>query len=837
MLFLASLILFQIHRVVNPNDVQRGEHTVITENTVIHDVNVESTDCQSGKQENGGLYLIEAPASSVNFTNCKFSHCFTVQYTLKDIYGGVLYFSNIENTFISNSSFTNCSSPSGGAVGLSNVSLAVFENTNFTQNSAIYYMFIAVYGNGGAICFDKTNGCSFILDGCLFDSNVASTGAAIYTDPNLDELLVKDCLFINNIDQHYPGAAIRAGVDIYTTPVKKASLISSKFINNSNVEGSDYHLGSTIYMRVIDFTFKNCDFSKNHGVESVNCPVMALKFVSLDPINEVLIDSCTFSENIGSLLRIEGECIDSVSVYNCIIVNNTFIDKGAFFGDPLPPAFTYENCIFTNNTGNKNTCHSLNIPSGHIRRTKIISSIFNAKGIKTSGPSVLIESFTEILNTSFTNHKDSTLSIKVSNAELSIKSITFTNNSCTDPLAGNDGLLCEGSNVSFSNNDLTQKIVIKSANTVVFNNSLISRFGVEIEASFINVVDSTIFSLSGKSSILLTGINHIFAKNITCYENSVNYLQFSGTNNQSQISILNSSFKYSPIQVSNAGIVCINGSQFNLCLGNLKGGALSIDNHVLQASIYKCAFTECQSKVQIGGAIYADIISLFTLELTSFDKCKSTKSGSCLYLYGGERSTINNCTFHNDDENNAASVYISDKSEDCQTIFVNGCFSSDAVQSSNDDVLVRHIYSASLGIVSFNYPMCFDRSKEESVFFEKGQDADKGYNCYNCLDCGKMPRPEPTSIPTGSPVPPTIVPTEVPTPTDDDSDSGNKKLKTPVIVGIVIGCVVIIIIIIVIIIIVVRRKNAAQELDPTQLIPSKSPLQLNTQENLPDNNE
>ena len=836
MLLLGTLLLFRIHRLINTKDinVQGTEHSVIHENTVIQDQIVESSDCQSGKSLNGGLYLIESPATSVNFTNCKFSHCFSVYYHSpfsSYIYGGVLYFSNIENTFISGSSFVNCTSPCGGAIALSNVSLAVFENTNFTQNAASYFLFATWYGDGGAIYFDKTDGCSLVLTGCIFDSNIASSGAGLYLDPHLDELVVEDCSFTNNHNEHYYGAAIRAGTDIYTTPIKKVSLVSSSFTNNSITQGSEAHEGSACFIRAEELNLKKCNFAQHSGTVNLNCPVLSLTITNS---TELLIDSCTYNNNFGSFVEVKGVYLDVVTIYNCNILNNQFYDKGVIYGDPLPSQLNFEDSVFTSNTGS--TCHAITIPPGNIRNSTLINCVFNSIGVKASGPTVLIESFTEVLNTSFINHEGSALSIQVSKAQLLIKSLIFHNNSCTNPLAGSDGFLCEGSNISFVNADLSTPIEIKSANLVSIENSNINRFGLQVTSSYIFISNTSVFSLSGKSNLLLTAANAIFAKNVSFHDNSINYIQFNGQTNESKVEILDSSFKSSPIQISNSGFVYINNSQFNQCSGSLEGGAVHIGNQIDSAYIYKCTFTDCTSSTGNGGAIYANTVVNFNLLLSSFDKCKSKNYGSCLYLYGGLLSTINNCTFHNDDDDNSASIYIYDKSESCQTIFVNGCFSSNAQKITNGDVQVHHIYSASTGKVSFNYPMCFDRSKEDSVYFKNGQDADRGYDCYNCLDCGKMPHPGPTSIPSASPIPPTIVPTETPKPTDDDdSDSGNKKLKTPQIVGIVVGCVAAVIVIVVIIVIVVKRKKNNSDLDPSQLISPNTPIQLNTQENLPNN--
>ena len=835
MFALLAFLLFRIHRLENQNtnDLQAG-HSPITENTVIHDQIIESTDCQYGREANGGLYYIESPATSVNFTNCQFSHCFNVFITMSEsYYGGVLYFSNIENTYISNTTFINCTSPSGGAVGLSNVSLAVFESTSFIQNSAIYYMFGYGYGNGGAIWFGETEGCSLIMNDCIFDSNTASAGAAVYVGPSLDELFVEDCLFIHNRDTNYNGAAIYAAKEIYTTPVKKVSILTSQFINNSIDKGSETHVGSACFIRAKDFTLKDCYFSQNKGINNVNCPVLAL---TITENKELLIDSCTCFNNSGSFAEIKGVYLDTVTIYNCNISNNHFYDKGVIYGDPLPQQLLFENSVFAGNDGT--SCHALTIPPGNIRYTSLTNCIFDSIGVTSKGPTVLIESFTEIVNSSFINHAGSALSIQVSNAHVLIKSIIFHNNSCTDTLAGKDGFLCEGSNVSFVDADLTTSMIISSANAVSFENSTISRYGLQVTASYVYITSTTIFSLSKKENLILSASKNLIAKNITCNNNQNVYIQFNGQNNESKVEIIGSMFNNSPIEASNPGLVYVNNSQFIQCFGNLEGGALRIGDPTDSIYIYKCTFSECTSNSGLGGAIYANTNNNFILELSSFEKCKSSTYGSCLYLYGGLLSIINNCTFHNDDDSNSASIYIYDKSVYCQTIFVNGCFSSDA-QKISADAHVHHIYSTSTGSVSFNYPMCFDRPKEDSVFFKNGQDADKGYDCYNCLDCGKMPVPGPSSIPSASSYPQTTLnpPTETPSPTetDDDSDSGKKKTKILLIAGIVVG-VVVIIIIIIIIIIVVRRRNINPNIDSTQLVDPNIPIQLNTQENLPNSN-
>lgn len=228
-------------------------------------------------------------------------------------------------------------------------------------------------------------------------------------------------------------------------------------------------------------------------------------------------------------------------------------------------------------------CHAIDIPPGNERRSNLTNCVFDSIGVTATGPTVLIESFTEVINSSFNNHQGNVLSIQVSKARLSIQSISFNNNSCTDPRTGKDGMLCEGSNISFVGVDITTQITIHSAYIVSFEDSIISRFGINIAASYIYITNTNILNnnfLSFNATISL------IVNNLTCKNNDKNnYLQFNGRTNESKIEILSSSFNSSPIQISNACLVNITNSQFTQCIGNKNGGAVNIDNQIESAII------------------------------------------------------------------------------------------------------------------------------------------------------------------------------------------------------------------------------------------------------------
>ena len=795
-MFLFSLIFLSFSK--RPLFSSRVE---ITSNQTVDSVtriNVENQD------QNGGAYFADArkfpgEVGYVNFQRCTFEHCNNGYiFSLFDYYsGGAIYLANLDSTEITACTFNDCNSTYyGGAIAMSNVGSATFSDTSFTFcNSVCYTVVIETHVEGGALYFVDNKGCQLKLERCRFIGNRASSGAAMFLEANLDELYIDQCEFSNNSAATYEGGAICAGERKVLLPSIK-SVVLQNSVFNYNTIGHNYK-GSAAFIRAIDMKIDNCSFTGHHGMMNNDCPVLYISLYREPGKNEEEIvfslSNCKFVNNTGSCLDFVSELADVLKVDGCSFINNTFIDTSAITGSPyITKNFVVNNCYFFGNiigevyhisvaSGN-----CIYVPSGTTRNTKISNTIFDASGVKDGGSSLLVESYTEITNVTFKNHHKSTLAFEAKKCSVLINSITFADNSVTDSLAGVNGFLCHDSNITFYHADIQKQMIIKIANYVTFDQCSITDEGIDITANNVILSGTKLDQVSTSGKIFISGhsveLNSVFANDYLG-----DYIEIYGFNSSSSISIENSSFVSAPVFINN-GIFVMDNSDFYECRGLNAGGSLRliVDN----AYISNCRFNESKSLAGNGGALYAKVTNNFTLAKSSFNDNEAAYNGSSLYLHTGVYSLIDTCDFHNT-KSSAPSIFLTDTKYSSQTVLVQGCFADSNDINSNGRI--SHIYSTSQGDVFFNVPMCFDRSKEESVFFLNGQDADRGYNCYNCHDCNHMPYPlpTPTPLPTMTPkpesptnVPPTISPTST---SDSDSDSDSHKLSTGAIVGIVLG--------------------------------------------------
>ena len=172
--------------------------------------------------------------------------------------------------------------------------------------------------------------------------------------------------------------------------------------------------------------------------------------------------------------------------------------------------------------------------------------------------------------------------------------------------------------------------------------------------------------------------------------------------------------------------------------------------------------TSCEFEHNIGasGALYCAISLRIDITGTVFlfNTCNGINNdvGSALATTQVTELNVNDCLFVADMAMPGAAVcvFLSGSTENENATFGGCCFNTSISDSQNG---AAHIYGQYRGTVKFNLPMCFDKSKEESLYFDNGQDPGAGMNIFNCIDC-EPPGPSPTTSP---PIPTT----EIPTPT------------------------------------------------------------------------
>lgn len=243
--------------------------------------------------------------------------------------GGIYIESSIGGPVITNCTFVLNAAYEGGAI-YNNNSDPNISNCKFIKNSANYYYEttpIPVAGNGGAICSLQGNA---ILTNCEFIENLASTGAGVFINKDVN-MVIKDCNFtLNTANMDYGG-----GISIYmSNPIIK----DCKFYDNNSVKLGGGIANIMLANPVID----NCIFQENHTKGSGGAIYNSYQ-------SEPNIINCIFTSNIAVTLG--GAIINQNSdpnLINCIFSGNHAQNSGAFdnaYGNP-----TFYSCIFSNNS-------------------------------------------------------------------------------------------------------------------------------------------------------------------------------------------------------------------------------------------------------------------------------------------------------------------------------------------------------------------------------------------------------------------------------------------------------------------------------------------------------
>jgi hypothetical protein len=158
--------------------------------------------------------------------------------------------------------------------------------------------------------------------------------------------------------------------------------------------------------------------------------------------------------------------------------------------------------------------------------------------------------------------------------------------------------------------------------------------------------------------------------------------------------------------------------------------------------------------------------------------------------------------------------------------FTRCCFS--ASDRADNDTTVVHINGSIVGTVGFALPICFDTTKEKSLYFQNGQDPANGMVIFECVNCAP---PIATGTPWPASTPPqTAVASATPVatiPATAAADSG--KISAGAIAGISVGAVAIVVIVVVVAVICVRKKPKYPAGVDSQLLSTEPLVSLETQ--------
>ncbi len=321
----------------------------------------------------GGGLLLE-PSSEVFNTcpiiqNCRFEENYA-------LIGGAIHcpweIGNYVNPIIRNCQFiSNRAQQFGGGIYKSGPAVPslpfVLEHCTFSKNSAFYgnggALFLTFMANtniirnclfekdtsrfswGGGVFCDHMRESHLLLDGCNFDENYATEGAAICTDYEFGSSLLFEIEAINcNFQKNKASNGLGGAILLFGRAESKmiARFLNCNFLNNRSAS-----YGTALLMGGKEQTldFDHCVFRDNIGVTpNPNGSRYAVYLGGL--LTETKFNNCLFSNNESALGFFSPEnAIATHRITNCTFYQNGkyVIDKTNF---PINPG--YNNCYITN---------------------------------------------------------------------------------------------------------------------------------------------------------------------------------------------------------------------------------------------------------------------------------------------------------------------------------------------------------------------------------------------------------------------------------------------------------------------------------------------------------
>jgi predicted outer membrane repeat protein len=213
----------------------------------------------------------------------------------------------------------------------------------------------APFNQGGGVL---VSGGSFTVNRCVFTTNAASSGGAIYSSST--SVLASNCTFSDNSATSYGGA-------IYTYP-SSVTATNCTFSRNSTITTLSTQGGGAIYSSSV--TAEDCAFSNNStnacggAIRSSSVTAKRCTFsgnfskasggaIDSESGNTATVTSCTFSGNTASS---SGGAIYSYSS-SLLVTSCTFVDNSSYYsggainsGTTTTSFIAAIDCTFTSNT-------------------------------------------------------------------------------------------------------------------------------------------------------------------------------------------------------------------------------------------------------------------------------------------------------------------------------------------------------------------------------------------------------------------------------------------------------------------------------------------------------
>ena len=276
-------------------------------------------DSNTSEVHGGGLYIRESQADMF--------YC-SLGWNESGYDGGGLYFymSHYDSAnFIECNFHNNLTGDDGGGTYLNpgNYNNILFDKCNFTENSA--------HDGGAGLVF--AGGYSVIITSCNFIDNFGESVTGIGLSINADTAIIENCNFTGNSGGYRGGGLI---IGEGSTTVKNCTIT-----NNSTT-----HRGGGILLNHGQVSIINCIISGNTNNGDNGAGIY-------NDCSDVLIENCTFSENILFNQYCYGSAISNYnSDGQLIILNSIFegnIGEGCIYLDSTYTSVNY--CDFYDNQG------------------------------------------------------------------------------------------------------------------------------------------------------------------------------------------------------------------------------------------------------------------------------------------------------------------------------------------------------------------------------------------------------------------------------------------------------------------------------------------------------
>ncbi|MEE3418592.1 MAG: Ig-like domain repeat protein, partial [Methanosphaera sp.] len=594
----------------------------------------------------------------------------------------------VDSLTIDNCNFTeNIALVNGGAINIFEESDNVkMLNSNFTNNRVIGYNNSdnsRWYGDGGAICFNKTSTNALIDNSIFINNTVNANGGAIMWKGEYGN--ITNSKFYNNSAPYAAGALRLDGSHVVVN--------NTLFDGNYDSKGN-YSWGSAIYLtgNYTNITYSNFtnNYNSNNGTIAISGSNEMLEnniFINNSAYNggavyirkneNVTFDYNTFTKNNAG--NNGGAVFISDHANNTKILNSIFTDNkaigynisatnwigngGAVFFDTGCHEGLIDNSTFTNNSANANGGAVVwNGNDGNITSSKFYnnSAPYAGGALRLSGNRLLVNdsvfegnydpvgsyswgsavyisgNFCNITYSNFTNNYggETAGAIYVAGTNATVKYSLFENNSANDKggainIRGNNAIL-------FNNNITANKVTAGDGGAVYIQGANTTIEYCNIANNNATVHGGAVYSNGNNLTMDYCNLTSNSVCNVTLNTLSQGGAMYLASSHNARVNYCNFTSNYA----SNAGGAMFWVSSNNIIMNN---------SYFFNCSCGITNGSKATSPADHGGAINFNSNKNNTVNNCTFDSCFSEKDGGAIFYAASDSSgsVISNSTFIN----------------------------------------------------------------------------------------------------------------------------------------------------------------------------------------------